>query len=199
MKKLISIMTLLLLVCFAQAQDNSFFQSKPSGVTVSGEIPTSLDKAAVLEKIKNWALGVSVGSQAVQDPTSGAITVSGALQTKSSYNPFAGTFTETLGFMFIINIDPGVVKYEVTNFTLMKFYAGYGTNNKTMALSDIIDQLAAAKETIKTAESSTTMSKKERKKAIEDAEDTIEDNTESLKKAQGELEKLIDGLKAKLK
>lgn len=199
MKKLIPILSLLLLVCFAQAQSDSFFQSKPSGVTVSGEIPTSLDKAAALEKIKNWALGVSVGSQAIQDPSTGTITVAGALQTKSTYNPFAGMFTETLGFAFIINIDPGVVKYEVTNFTLMKLYAGYGTNNKTMALSDIIDQLAAAKETIKTAESSTTMSKKERKKAIEDAKDIIEDNTESLKKAQGELEKLIDGLKAKLK
>ena len=193
MKKVIFTLIFSALFCSVSAQE-SFFTIESDVAVAKGTIESPLDQSALFETVKTWIQTSTKGAQITLDEPKGVITLKDMVQTKSSYNPFAGTFNENMSFTATFTVTNNLVTYEYADLLLTKVYVGYGSKTNIEHFKEVIEKLAAAKEALANAKTNK-LSKKEKG----DLEDVVDDNTVSLSKAQQVIEKQIDSLKSKIK
>ncbi|MGL4909111.1 MAG: hypothetical protein ACRC3G_07240 [Bacteroidales bacterium] len=158
-----------------------------------------MEKPTTMEKVRIWMLNLDINAQISEDKNTGVISSRVRVQTKYAVNPFAGKFTENIGFVLTVTVEEKSVKYTMKDFILAKTYSGYGTNNKVYSLPDIITEIKTAKSNIESVNQSTELSKKEKKKQLAKIESIVKDNEESLLKAEQVISKAIENLEERLK
>ncbi len=167
--------------------------------TVAGEVATSKAPADAYTAAKGWLN--SQGFTQIVPTTDNAGKSFGAtvtLNTKSSYNPFAGQFFENLVFTITVDCQKGKATYKCENIQIQEVYAGYGVKNTINPIATKINELDAAKKAVADAENDAAMSKKDKKKILKENGNIIKDREETLNKATEALNKRIEALKAAL-
>lgn len=107
--------------------------------------------------------------------------------TKSNYNPFAGSFQESMRFKLIVTYKDGEVKVICTEFNLINKYQGYGSNTRTESFNAKV----ANYEELKDAIANGSLKGKEKKDALNE----IEDTDESFNVCQKELDAILQTIK----
>ena len=109
--------------------------------------------------------------------------------TKSRYNPFAGNFREAMKFKMDVTYRDGKIFVKLYDLTLENEYEGYGKNIRSDTFSGKIAEYEEAEETIKAGAKG-----KEKK----DAQDTMDNISDSFNECQLELNKLFDAIQKSL-
>lgn len=135
--------------------------------------------------LKSWLIGLDVQERSLTiDRKNEELGATIAFNTKVTYNPFAGAFSEFLYVDIQILINDGSVECKFDNFQIMSVYSGYGTNRKTRTIGELLTEIENA--SLKKDDKS--ISKKARKEATE----LYEDNIETLNKASHEYRDRIE-------
>ena len=123
--------------------------------------------------LKSWLIGLDVQERSLTiDRKNEELGATIAFNTKVTYNPFAGAFSEFLYVDIQILINDGSVECKFDNFQIMSVYSGYGTEIENASLK----------------KDDKSISKKARKEATE----LYEDNIETLNKASHEYRDRIE-------
>ena len=177
---------------FVHAQEINYFSPDQYGVTnYTEEIAITMPKETAYQFVEAW---LNANIQATATPTKMAELISfpAIINTKKSYNPFSGTYTENLTFGFDISFTDGSVKLDMKNFGLQFFYEGWGSSAKIRMIGDDIREINAMKEDLA---NNSSLSKKEK---IE-IQSKIDDLQESVDAANKELNKRLNALRSRLK
>lgn len=186
MKKLfVTLSIIALAIGGAFAQKVTFPTDNKGRICYTKEFETELTKAELIEDASTWAVTTFHASDAVfsKDEAKGELLVNGAVKSGSAYNPFAGTYNEYVNFVIKFNVQDGKVAYTLYRPTLTETYSGYGTNAKTTNMDDMYISYVQAFANIKDAKENPSISKKDQRSIIRDAEKVIHDYEESLQKA----------------
>ena len=105
--------------------------------------------------------------------------------TKSRYNPFAGNFREAMKFKMDVTYSGGQIHVRMYDLTLENEYSGYGKNIRSETFSGKIAEYEEAEAEIKAGAKG---------KAKKDAQDTMENISDSFNECQLELDKLFDAI-----
>ena len=105
--------------------------------------------------------------------------------TKSRYNPFAGNFREAMKFKMDVTYSDGKIHVRLYDLTLENEYSGYGKNIRSETFSGKIAEYEEAEAEIKAGAKG---------KAKKDAQDTMENISDSFNECQLELDKLFDAI-----
>lgn len=166
---------------------------------IKKEYPTSKSETDAYLAVKSWMNSQNFNQMnANSDIPNKSLSYNVTLNTKSSYNPFAGQFVENLIFTFSYSKEGGNAVIKIENIQIQEIYGGFGMSNKVNPITTKINELETAKKAVADAEADLSLSKKEKKKIRKDNEDTIEDNEETLEKASDELYKRLGDLEAML-
>ena len=198
MKKLFLMMVMTAMSSMAFAYD--FPVDANGNCVVKKEIPTSKSEADAYLAAKSWLNSQGFTQMnANNDIPNKSFSYNLTLNTKNSYNPFAGQFVENLVFTISFSTQGGVSTVKIENIQIQEIYGGFGVSNKINPITMKINELEAAKKAVAEAEANESLSKRDKKKIKKDNEDTIEDNTETLEKASDELNKRLEALATLLK
>ncbi len=107
--------------------------------------------------------------------------------TKNTFNPFAGNFSENLQCFFTATIKDNNINIKFEDFTLVFRYVGYGAKEEIKIFEDLIDKYYENEKII----NNPSTKKKERKKLIDEQENI----NDELNRSQEELNKIIDIIK----
>ncbi|MBP5776999.1 MAG: hypothetical protein J6W56_05545 [Prevotella sp.] len=198
MKKLFLMMVMAAMSSMAFAYD--FPIDENGNCVVKKSIPTSKSEADAYMAAKSWLNSQGFTQMnANSDVPNKSFSYNLTMNTKSSYNPFAGQFVENLVFTISFSTAGGNANVKIENIQIQEIYGGFGVSNKINPITMKITELENAKKAVADAEANESLSKKEKKKIKKDNEDIIEDNTETLEKASEELYKRLGALEALLK
>lgn len=109
--------------------------------------------------------------------------------TKSRYNPFAGNFREAMKFKMDVTYRDGKIYIKLYDLTLENEYEGYGKNVRSETFSGKIAEYEEAEADIKAGAKG---------KAKKDAQDTMDNISDSFNECQLELNKLFDAIQKRL-
>ena len=109
--------------------------------------------------------------------------------TKSRYNPFAGNFREAMKFKMDVTYRDGKIYVKLYDLTLENEYEGYGKNVRSDSFSGKIAEYEEAEADIKAG-----VKGKEKK----DAQDKMDNISDSFNECQLELNKLFDAIQKSL-
>lgn len=193
MKKLLTTLCLVAIFVFGAFAQKTVFPTDDKGnICYTNKYASSQSKAELFEAANLWAVTTFHSGDAVfsKDAEKGEVLANGTLKTRSSYNPFAGWFNEYVTFVVKFKVDEGSIEYTIYRPTLAESYAGFGTNSKTSSLDDKYQTYLKAYADIDAAKKSETMSKKDKKSIIKEAEDIIEDLGDTMEEAEKSLHDL---------
>ena len=105
--------------------------------------------------------------------------------TKSRYNPFAGNFREAMKFKMDVTYNNGKIIVKLYDLTLENEYEGYGKNIRSETFSGKIADYEDAEADIKAGAKG---------KAKKEAQDKMDNISDSLNECQLELNKLFDAI-----
>ena len=105
--------------------------------------------------------------------------------TKSRYNPFAGNFREAMTFKMDVEYKDGKIFVKLYDLMLENEYLGYGKNVKAESFSGKIAEYEEAEADIQAGAKG---------KAKKDAQDKMENISDSFNECQLELNKLFDAI-----
>ena len=194
MKKLLVLVAMMAVTAVASAYD--FVPNEYGACTISDEVSTSKSVADAYNAAKGWLNSQGFAAMTVgADKPGEMFNYTVTLNTKNSYNPFAGQFVENLIFTITVNFEQGKVAFKLENIQIQEIYGGYGTSNKTTAIGQFVNNVNNAKKAVADAQASTTMTKKEKKKIAKENEDIIENGEETINKARTELNNRLEILK----
>lgn len=110
--------------------------------------------------------------------------------TKSSYNPFAGNFQESMRFKLIVRYENGKVFVRAESFNLISRYQGYGSRTNSDSFAGKIEVYENNKAGVENG----TIKGKAKKEAL----DTNEDIDDSFNVCQKELDAIFTSIKRAL-
>lgn len=192
MKKLFTLVlsTLLALPILAgkPATNWSFSLDDEGECVVEKTFTTSKDATAALKSVKQIVNRETFENRSVLSEETG-VYIEYDLQknTKSSYNPFAGSFQESMRFKLVVSYDNGTVKVTCSEFNLINKYQGFGANTRTESFNAKIAEYNELKEAVANG----TIKGKDKKDAL----DKIEDTDESLNVCWKELDAFLQNIK----
>lgn len=197
MKKILFSVVAMMMTCLSYAQSWNFPTDANGNVEFSDEYTTSGDASSNFAKVKNWINGLGCSNMSVvQENTNNNLTYTLTKNTKSSYNPFAGQFTENLIFSFSVTVDGNKVSVKYSNIQIQEIYAGYGVRNKITALGDMVKKYTELNKQINDATAAG--DKKAAKKLKKENEDYLENTPETLENASEQMTKMRNSLKVTL-
>lgn len=109
--------------------------------------------------------------------------------TKSRYNPFAGNFREAMKFKMDVTYRDGKIYVKLYDLSLENEYEGYGKNVRSETFSGKLAEYEEAEADIKAGAKG---------KAKKDAQDTMDNISDSFNECQLELNKLFDAIQKSL-
>lgn len=170
------------------AKEWSFSLNDEGECVVEKTFSTSKDATAALKAAKQIVNRETFENRSVLSEEAG-VYVEYDLQknTKSNYNPFAGSFQESMRFKLVISYKDGEVKVICSEFNLINKYQGYGSNTRTESFNAKV----ADYEEMKDAVANGSLKGKEKKDAL----DKIEDTDESFNVCQKELDAFLNNIK----
>ena len=142
---------------------------------------TSKDATTALKAVK-----AAINKQTFEDrntisQTAESITYSIKKNTKTRYNPFAGSFNEAMAFQMEVAYVDGKIVLTLSDFTLENKYVGYGRMVESDTFSGKISEYEVAAD----------RAANNKGKAKKDAEDVMEGINDSLNMCQEELNKIF--------
>ena len=144
------------------------------------------DGAAAMKAFKKAMNKQTFESRSIDKEDAGkSISYSLTKNTKSRYNPFAGNFREAMKFKMDAEYRNGKIYVKLYDLTLENEYEGYGKNIKSDSFSGKIAEYEDAVEDIKAGAKG-----KEKK----DAQDKMDNISDSFNECQLELNKLFDAI-----
>ncbi|HOY39221.1 MAG: hypothetical protein KBB11_08505 [Bacteroidales bacterium] len=196
MKQLFLIFLGLSMFLFAHSQNSQFPVNPDGAIEFTGSINTDLDVKQFFEEAKLWATG-NRHIVVYENTESGTITLKCLVKGKTSYNPFAGQFTESYDCVLKLTHKGENVDYSISDIYIINNYMGYGMSTTTTKVEEKVAELEKTKADKSAAESNTELSKKKRKDIIEDCDDAIATLTESLAVTKKFADDIIESLKVK--
>lgn len=198
MRKLFLMMVMTAMSSMAFAYD--FPVDANGNCVIKKEYPTSKSDGDAYLAVKSWMNSQSfIQMIPNSDVPNKSFSYNVTLNTKSSYNPFAGQFVENLVFTITYTKEGGKALIKIENIQIQEIYAGFGAKNKTNPITMKINEIEVAKKAIADAEGNESLSKRDKKKIIKENEGIVEDNTETLEKASTELYQRLEKLEVMLK
>ncbi|MDR2010655.1 MAG: DUF4468 domain-containing protein [Bacteroidales bacterium] len=195
------IIFIILLATISNAQDFTFPLNEKGKVEFSETVQSDKSQKELFEITKDWVIAVSSNYKDVvvdEDKEEGYITLKGGMQLSYSFNPFAGQFYNNMSLVMKIKCSDNQYTYTIRNISITTTYVGYGMNNTTCDLSEINKKYDDAKSEIPLVQNNPDLSKKAKKKKIEELEEIIDDNKETLEKVHENVTGLIKSLKDEL-
>lgn len=180
------------------AQDVTFPINSQGKIEFTGECKSSLSKQELFDRAKIWIAKTFNSTQVIisENASDGIIMVRGAVKGRSSYNPFKGLNTETVGFIMKLTCGEGSINYMISDVELNETYVGYGTNNKVIKVLDRVKELNSAKQEIRNVENDPNKSKKDKKKVAKENSEKIEDISDSLTHILEGIDEFVKGFKS---
>ena len=193
MKKFLFSMLMLALVAPVCAQNYNFPINEAGECVFSGTVSNSNSKSDNYNKAKAWCNNQGfTAMNIISDTPSEAYTMNIGYIITQKYNPFAGAFVENLIFDMHVEVADNQVTYSFRNMQIQEVYGGWGTSNKINTIKAKMDLIVDAKKKIEEANNNESLSKKERKKIVGDAEGDIKNAEETLEKAYKEFNEKLD-------
>ena len=149
----------------------------------------SMEKNQML--VKSYLKTMSGTDVDIKENTGDDVEARVKFNTKVTYNPFAGTFTEWLRYDIKFTFSGSDVTYTVYDIVVSNAYAGYGAAENKATMEEKIMEYNHAKE--KLQEKISGKEKKEYKDIVEDWEDSLKNHEEEFTK------RVIDAIAKKLK
>ena len=197
MKKVFFTLVAMVMVMTASAQKYNLPINEYGDCVFIDNYTNSSEASLNYMKVKTWVNNQGFKTMTLtRDEKDKAVAYTVTKNTKSSYNPFAGQFTEDLIINLTFEFEGNSVKCTFQNMQIQEFYAGYGTNNKLTSVPQMIQNLQAAEKAVADAEASG--DKKAAKKVKKENKDLIENSTETLVKASTEIENMRNNLRTLL-
>lgn len=198
MKKIIFCLFCTLSFTLLTAQNYKFPIDQKGACIVTKTITNNNDAATNFAKVKNWINNQKFKNISVNQENTGiSLNYTITKNTKNTYNPFAGVFSEDLIFSFEVMVEGNMVTYTFQNFQIQETYAGYGNNNKITPLEAMISKVQNAEKEV--ADAVASGDKKKAKKLRKENEDIIEDGNETLENAYSIFVILQNNLDTQLK
>ena len=181
MKKIIGIVLFILLSFTSFGQNFDVFTLNDQGlcvITKTISTNNSMEKNQMLAKSYLKTVEADVN---IKDNIGDDVVATVKFNTKVSYNPFAGTFTEWLSFDIKFTFSGSKVTYTVYDIVVTNMYSGSGRTTENRAtMEEKIMQYNHAKEKLK--ENLSGKEKREYKDIVEDWEDSLENHEEEFTK-----------------
>jgi len=147
---------------------------------------SSSDGVAAMKAFKKAMNKQTFESRSIEKEEAGqSISYNLTKNTKSRYNPFAGNFREAMKFKMEAVYRDGKIYVKLYDLTLENEYEGYGKNVRSDSFSGKIAEYEEAEEDIKSGAKG---------KAKKDAQDKMDNISDSFNECQLELNKLFDAI-----
>ena len=146
------------------------------------------------KQAKAWLNSCNMVWNTKKDNKNESLSFEAGFNTVSRCNPFAGSFQQYLIMDGLFEVSDGHMTLVIDNIKIQDIYAGFGAKKEEFNIEDRISRLQEAAQTKEEAKNNTSLSKKERKKIIEDSEDTIDEIEDQLNKGGEELKERLDKL-----
>jgi len=164
----------------AQLEKYSDFITSSGNFEYVGEIKSSGSKEALQNKVKEWFMtsytNYSKDAMIDGDIEQGSFTIRGTFQSKQTYNPFAGYYQENTTYLFKVNVEENLISFKIFGAKITSTYVGWGANKNSWDLSEVVQNLLKAQDTLNELEKNKKSSGKEKKEQKE----IIKDETERL-------------------
>lgn len=193
MKKFIISLLVLTAVMPVCAQKYDFPIDEDGICTFSGTIENSRSQKDNYSAAKRWCNNQGFTSvMPVTDTPSESFSLNIAFIYSQKVNPFAGAFVEALIFELQVEAKDNALTYAFKNLQIQETYGGWGSSNKINPIQYKLEELEDAQKRLADAQNNPSLSKKERKDIVGDAEDDIDDVNKTLEKAYKEFKEKLD-------
>lgn len=194
MKHLFFLLSIFIFVFTANCQDLNFPINEKGKIEFTGVINTDLEMKQFFENTEIWTVSNKY-IVVFENTESGMITIKCMAKGKTSYNPFAGQFTESYEGILKLTYKESKIEYVLSDIYIINNYMGYGMSTTTTRAEEKLATLEKAKADKTAAENNAELSKKQRKNIIEDCDDSIATLTESLRVTRQFVEESLQSLK----
>jgi len=194
MKHLFFLLSIFIFVFTANCQDLNFPINEKGKIEFTGVINTDLEMKQFFENTEIWTVSNKY-IVVFENTESGMITIKCMAKGKTSYNPFAGQFTESYEGILKLTYKESKIEYVLSDIYITNNYMGYGMSTTTTRAEEKLAALEKAKADKTAAENNAELSKKQRKNIIEDCDDSIATLTESLRVTRQFVEESLQSLK----
>lgn len=173
------------------AKEWNFSLNEDGECIVEETFTTGKDAAAALKAVKACLNKQSFEKRSTVAEEAGvSIAFDFTKNTKSNYNPFAGSFQESMAFKMVVTYANGAIVVKMYDFNLINKYEGYGKNTRSESFSGKIAEYEENEAKLKAGE----LKGKERKEAAEQMENT----SDSFNQCQIELDRILNSIKKAL-
>ncbi len=194
MKRLIFGLLCVFSVLSVNAQDYKFKLDKDGNCEITDTMTINVTKSDCYRIVKEWLYTISCVSLSFSNEKKDeSMTFNNIFYAQKRYNSFSGTYSDNLSIDCDITIENGRLIYHIYNITLIKAYSGYGASTLKYPVAERIFKINMAKKEISRLSADKTLSKADRRTAIEEQEAILED-TEVLAKCYDVLMERIANL-----
>ena len=194
MKRLIFGLLCVFSVLSVNAQDYKFKLDKDGNCEITDTMTINVTKSDCYRIVKEWLYTISCVSLSFSNEKKDeSMTFNNIFYAQKRYNSFSGTYSDNLSIDCDVTIENGRLIYHIYNITLIKAYSGYGASTLKYPVAERIFKINMAKKEISRLSADKTLSKSDRRTAIEEQEAILED-TEVLAKCYDVLMERIANL-----
>ncbi len=181
MKKIIGIVLFIFVSFVSFGQKFDVFTLNDEGlciITKTISTNNSMEKNQMLAK--SYLKTMASSDVDIKENTGDDVVATVKFNTKVTYNPFAGNFTEWLRYDIKFSFSGSDVTYTVYDIVVSNVYTGFGATENKATMEEKIMEYNDAKEKLKGKLSG--KEKKEYKDIVEDWEDSLENHEEEFTK-----------------
>ena len=177
------------------AQDYKFKAGKDGNCEIIDTISINVSESDCYRIIKEWLYTISCVSLSFSNEVKDkSLSFNNIFYTEKRYNSFSGTYTNNLEINCDMKIENGKLIYHLYDMSLIKAYSGYGADTHKLPVAERIFKIDRAKNEILRLNADKSLSKAERRDALEEQEEILKD-VEVLAKCYDVLMARIDNLK----
>ena len=200
MQKLFILVAVILATFGLKAQNNYDAFITPSGnFEFSGEIFTQGTQEELQNKVKEWFMTsyINYSKDGIIDGdiNTGEFTARANFTGKRSYNPFAGSFTDNITYLFRVKVEPGKINYRIFSIKVTTTYVGWTVNNTIRDLSEEVQKMTNAQTALNILE----QEKKPSKKAMKEQKNIIKEQEEMVGNIVSKLKGIINSFEREMK
>ncbi|MBO4530437.1 MAG: hypothetical protein IK017_10280 [Paludibacteraceae bacterium] len=176
MKRLIFGLLCVFSALSVNAQDYKFKVDKDGNCEITDTMTINVTKSDCYRIVKEWLYTISCVSLSFSNEKKDeSMTFNNVFYTQKRYNSFSGTYSDNLSIDCDVTIENGRLIYHVYNITLIKAYSGYGASTLKYPVAERIYKINMAKKEISRLSADKSISKSDRRAAIEEQEAILDD------------------------
>lgn len=176
MKRLIFGLLCVFSVLGVNAQDYKFKVDKDGNCEITDTMTINVTNSDCYRIVKEWLYTISCVSLSFSNEQKDkSMTFNNIFYAQKRYNSFSGTYSDNLSIDCDITIENGKLIYHIYNITLIKAYSGYGASTLKYPVAERIYKINMAKKEISRLSADKSISKADRRTAIEEQEAILND------------------------